>query len=45
VRFFVAMFAHETDMLSTLAIDRRRFAARDVRRGGELAPAIVEVDL
>src|SRR5881628_3955698 len=36
VRFFVAMFAHETNTFSTIPTDRRQFEARDLRYGGEI---------
>jgi microcystin degradation protein MlrC len=36
VRFFVAMFSHETNTFSTIATDRRQFEARDLRYGGEI---------
>ena len=36
MRFFVAMFSHETNTLSTIATDRRQFEARDLRYGGEI---------
>src|SRR5207237_8761475 len=36
VRFFIAMFSHETNTFSTLPSDRRQFEARDLRYGGEI---------
>jgi microcystin degradation protein MlrC len=36
VRFFLAMFSHETNTFSTLATDRAQFEARDLRYGGEI---------
>ena len=39
MRFFVAMFAHETNTFSTIPTDRRQFEARDLRYGGELLEA------
>jgi microcystin degradation protein MlrC len=36
VRFFVAMFSHETNTFSTIATDRKQFEARDLRYGGEI---------
>jgi microcystin degradation protein MlrC len=36
VRFFVAMFSHETNTFSTIPTDRRQFEARDLRYGGEI---------
>jgi len=39
VRFFIAMFSHETNTFSTLPSDRRQFEARDLRYGGELLEA------
>jgi microcystin degradation protein MlrC len=36
VRFFVAMFSHETNTFSTIPTDRRQFQARDLRYGGEI---------
>src|SRR5438477_581206 len=39
VRFFIAMFSHETNTFSTLPGDRRQFEARDLRYGGELLEA------
>src|SRR5881396_2219402 len=39
VRFFVAMFSHETNTFSTIPTDRRQFEARDLRYGGELLEA------
>src|SRR5437879_10187423 len=39
VRFFIAMFSHETNTFSTLPSDRRQFEARDLRYGGELLDA------
>src|SRR5438552_3237612 len=36
VRFFIAMFSHETNTFSTLPSDRRQFEARDLRYGREL---------
>ncbi|MBI4638681.1 MAG: M81 family metallopeptidase [Candidatus Rokubacteria bacterium] len=36
VRFFIAMFSHETNTFSTIPTDRRQFEARDLRYGGEL---------
>src|SRR2546430_6233988 len=39
VRFFVAMFSHETTTFSTIPTDRRRFEARALRYGGELLEA------
>src|SRR6266550_1914366 len=40
VRFFIAMFSHETNTFSTLPSDRRQFEARDLRYGGELLRAV-----
>ncbi len=39
MRFFVAMFSHETNTFSTLPTDRRQFAARELRYGGEIFEA------
>src|SRR2546422_8761962 len=39
MRFFVAMFSHETNTFSTIATDRRQFEARDLRYGGGLREA------
>ena len=39
MRFFVAMFSHETNTFSTLPTDRRQFEARDLRYGGEILEA------
>ena len=39
MRFFIAMFSHETNTFSTLPSDRRQFEARDLRYGGELLEA------
>ena len=39
MRFFVAMFSHETNTFSTIPTDRRQFEARDLRYGGELLEA------
>ena len=39
MRFFVAMFAHETNTFSTIVTDRRQFEARDLRYGGEILEA------
>ena len=39
MRFFVAMFAHETNTFSTITTDRRQFEARDLRYGGEILEA------
>jgi microcystin degradation protein MlrC len=39
VRFFIAMFSHETNTFSTLPTDRGQFEARDLRYGGELLEA------
>jgi microcystin degradation protein MlrC len=39
VRFFIAMFSHETNTFSTIPTDRRQFEARDLRYGGELLEA------
>jgi microcystin degradation protein MlrC len=36
VRFFIAMFSHETNTFSTIPTDRRQFEARDLRYGGEI---------
>jgi microcystin degradation protein MlrC len=36
VRFFIAMFSHETNTFSTLPTDRRQFEARNLHYGGEL---------
>jgi len=36
MRFFLAMFAHETNTFSNIPTDRRQFAARDLRYGGEI---------
>ena len=36
MRFFVAMFSHETNTFSTIATDRPQFEARDLRYGGEI---------
>ncbi|MBI2493065.1 MAG: M81 family metallopeptidase [Candidatus Rokubacteria bacterium] len=39
MRFFIAMFAHETNTFSTLPTDRRQFEARALRYGGEILEA------
>jgi microcystin degradation protein MlrC len=39
VRFFVAMFSHETNTFSTIPTDRGQFEARDLRYGGEILEA------
>lgn len=39
MRFFVAMFSHETNTFSTLPTGRRQFEARDLRYGGEILEA------
>ncbi|MGH7393940.1 MAG: M81 family metallopeptidase, partial [Candidatus Rokuibacteriota bacterium] len=39
MRFFVAMFSHETNTFSTIPTDRRQFEARDLRYGGEILEA------
>ncbi len=39
MRFFIAMFSHETNTFSTIPTDRRQFEARDLRYGGELLEA------
>ena len=36
MRFFIAMFSHETNTFSTIATDRRQFEAHDLRYGGEI---------
>ena len=36
MRFFVAMFSHETNTFSTIPTDREQFVARDLRYGGEI---------
>lgn len=36
MRFFIAMFSHETNTFSTIPTDRRQFEARDLRYGGEI---------
>ena len=36
MRFFVAMFSHETNTFSNLATDRKQFEARDFRYGGQI---------
>jgi microcystin degradation protein MlrC len=36
VRFFVAMFSHETNTFSTIPTDRRQFETHDFRYGGEI---------
>jgi microcystin degradation protein MlrC len=36
VRFFIAMFSHETNTFSTIATERRQFEARELRYGGEI---------
>lgn len=36
MRFFVAMFSHETNTFSTLPTDRAAFEAHDLRYGGEI---------
>jgi hypothetical protein len=36
VRFFVAMFSHETNTFSTIPTDRGQFEAHDLRYGGEI---------
>ncbi len=41
MRFFVAMFSHETNTFSTIRTDRRQFEARDLRYGGEILEAYV----
>jgi microcystin degradation protein MlrC len=39
VRVFVAMVSHETNTFSTIPTDRRQFAARELRYGGEILEA------
>jgi microcystin degradation protein MlrC len=39
VRFFIAMFSHETNTFSTIPTDRGQFEARDLRYGGEILEA------
>jgi microcystin degradation protein MlrC len=39
MRFFLAMFSHETNTFSTIATDRAQFEARDLRYGGEILEA------
>jgi len=39
VRFFIAMFSHETNTFSTIPTDQRQFEARDLRYGGEILEA------
>lgn len=39
MRFFIAMFSHETNTFSTIPTDRRQFEARDLRYGGEILEA------
>ena len=39
MRFFVAMFSHETNTFSTLPTGQRQFEARDLRYGGEILEA------
>ncbi len=39
MRFFVAMFSHETNTFSTIPTDQRQFEARDLRYGGEILEA------
>ena len=39
MRFFIAMFSHETNTFSTLPTDQRQFEARDLRYGGEILEA------
>ena len=36
MRFFLAMFSHETNTFSNIATDRRQFEARDLHYGGEI---------
>ena len=36
MRFFVAMFSHETNTFSTIPTDRRQFEAREFRYGGQI---------
>ncbi|MBI1735853.1 MAG: M81 family metallopeptidase [Candidatus Rokubacteria bacterium] len=36
MRFFVAMFSHETNTFSTIVTDRPQFEARNLRYGGEI---------
>ncbi len=36
MRFFLAMFSHETNTFSTIRTDRAQFEARDLRYGGEI---------
>ena len=36
MRFFVAMFSHETNTFSTIATDRTQFESRNLRYGGEI---------
>src|SRR5439155_533757 len=40
VRFFVAMFSHETNTFSTIPTDRRQFEARDLRHGYKTYPHV-----
>ncbi|MBI2162329.1 MAG: M81 family metallopeptidase [Candidatus Rokubacteria bacterium] len=39
MRFFIAMFSHETNTFSTIPTDQRQFEARDLRYGGEILEA------
>ena len=39
VRFFIAMFAHETNTFSPIPTDRGQFEARDLRYGGGILEA------
>ncbi len=39
MRFFIAMFSHETNTFSSIRTDRAQFAARDLRYGGEILEA------
>src|SRR5262245_25293979 len=39
MRFFLAMFSHETNTFSNISTDRRQFEARDLRYGGEILEA------
>src|SRR5262245_39986150 len=39
MRFFLAMFSHETNTFSNIPTDRRQFEARDLRYGGEILEA------
>lgn len=36
MRFFIAMFSHETNTFSTIPTDRNQFEAHDLRFGGEI---------